>query len=157
MNNLEASPDYSGGTQAVFTTRRPGNLILKTTVRAPTQITSAQNLLGGIYNHGVNTCCLINGNPTPRTAFIRFDFTTLTLVKEVVVQGHYDNWLPELPTDQTKIYAIEAGNRNEVGDFPGGKNQEARSFYLTPPRRVDAIAISQDDGRKLVICMVEIF
>ena len=157
MNNFEASPGDFGGTQAVFTTRRPGNLIRKTTVQAPTQITSAQNLLGGFYNHGAETCCLIGESLTPRTAFIRFDFATPTLVKEVAVRSHYDNYPPELLTDQTKVYAIESGNWNEVGNFPGGKHQETRSIYLSPPRRVDAIAISQDDGRKLTICMVEIF
>ena len=120
----------------MFTNRRPGNLIKRTTASSPSQLDTdrtAQNLLKGIQNFdGWKTSCLINQGE------ITFAFPTPTVVREVVVMGHFLYYEPELPTENTKIYAIASGHRIELGNYANGKPLETRSFFslhqdLLPP------------------------
>ena len=65
---------------------------------------------------------------------------------------------PEMPTENTKIYAIASGKWIELGNYANGQPLETRSFYLSRPIPVDAIAIAQEQpNRQLTICFVEIF
>ena len=162
INNYVVSPGDFGGTQAMFTNRKPGNLIGMTTLSAPTIFGGGSrgpgNLVKGLFNHdGLATCCVIYGSATPRTGYFKFDFATPTVVQEVTMMGHYVNWEPELPNENTKIYVIISGNWIELGNFPNGTPMEIRSFFQTPPKAVDAVAIVQEDTRALAICYVEIF